>query len=133
VGRVGFGAVIAEVSGGQRLKEEVQLEGAAALELQHLYGAMDFLETTKNAIEKAIYFRIADLLNFDVESVFYDTTSLRFEVDEKERGFAERNEVHGSLATGRKAAAAARPRSVHSRAAWPVDHWARIASMHASR
>ena len=39
----------------QWLKEEVHLEGAAALELQHLYRAMDFLEANKDAIEKAIY------------------------------------------------------------------------------
>ncbi len=35
---------------------------------------MDFLEANKEAIEKAIYFRMADLLNLDVEIVFYDTT-----------------------------------------------------------
>jgi hypothetical protein len=54
----------------QWLNEEVHLEGAAALELQHLYRAMDFLEANKDAVEKAIYFRMADLLNLDVEIVF---------------------------------------------------------------
>jgi len=86
----------------QWLKEEVHLEGAAGLELQHLYRAMDFLEANKEAIEKAIYFRMADLLNLDVEIVFYDTTSLHFEVDEEDRGFGERDEVHGSLAAERE-------------------------------
>jgi hypothetical protein len=37
---------------------------------------MDFLEANKPAIEEAIYFRIADLLNLDVELIFYDTPSL---------------------------------------------------------
>jgi hypothetical protein len=32
-----------------------------------LYRAKDFLEANKDAIEKAIYFRVADLLNLDVE------------------------------------------------------------------
>src|SRR5271157_3184897 len=41
----------------QWLKEEVHLQGAASLKLQHLYRAMDFLEANKDAIEKAIYFR----------------------------------------------------------------------------
>ena len=86
----------------QWLKEAVHLEGAAGLELQHLYRAMDFLEANKEAIEKAIYFRMADLLNLDVEIVFYDTTSLHFEVDEEDRGFGERDEVHGSLAAERE-------------------------------
>jgi len=168
-GRLGIGEVIAEVCGGRKfdfdveralfamvanracapssklycyeqwLKEEVHLEGAAGLELQHLYRAMDFLEANKEAIEKAIYFRMADLLNLDVEIVFYDTTSLHFEVDEEDRGFGERDEVHGSLAAGRKTYGALRKRG-HSkngrfdapqivvglavtRDGFPVRHW----------
>jgi len=123
----------------QWLKEEVHLEGGAALELQHLYRAMDFLEAHKDAIERAIYFRMADLLNLDVEIVFYDTTSLHFEVDEEDRGFGDRDEVHGSLAAGRKIYRALRKRG-HSkngrfdapqivvglavtRDGFPVRHW----------
>ena len=47
---------------------------------------MDFLEAEKAAIERAIYFRMADLLNLDVDLPFYDTTSLHFEVDNEDRG-----------------------------------------------
>ena len=130
--RLGIGEVIAEVCGGRKfdfdveralfammanracapasklycyeqwLTEEVHLQGTAELKLQHLYRAMDFLEANKDAIEKAIYFRMADLLNLDVEIVFYDTTSLHFEVDEEDRGRGEQDEVHGSPAAGRK-------------------------------
>jgi len=123
----------------QWLKEEVHLEGAAGLELQHLYRAMDFLEANKEAIEKAIYFRMADLLNLDVEIVFYDTTSLHFEVDDEDRGFGERDEVHGSLAAGRKTYRALRKRGhakngrfdapqivvglAVTRDGFPVRHW----------
>ena len=123
----------------QWLKEAVHLEGAAGLELQHLYRAMDFLEANKEAIEKAIYFRMADLLNLDVEIVFYDTTSLHFEVDEEDRGFGERDEVHGSLAAGRKSYRALRKRGhakngrfdapqivvglAVTREGFPVRHW----------
>lgn len=123
----------------QWLQEEVHLEGAEKLGLQHLYRAMDFLEANKDAIEKALYFRMADLLNLDVEIVFYDTTSLHFEVDEEDRGFGERDEVHGSAAAGRKAYRALRKRG-HSkngrfdapqivvglavtRDGFPVRHW----------
>jgi hypothetical protein len=123
----------------QWLKEEVHLEGGAALELQHLYRAMDFLEANKEAIEKALYFRLADLLNLDVEIVFYDTTSLHFEIDEEDRGVGEPDEVHGSLAAGRKTYRAPRKRG-HSkngrfdapqivvglavtRDGFPVRHW----------
>jgi hypothetical protein len=167
--RLGIGEVIAEIGGGRRfdfdveralfamvanracapssklycyeqwLQEEVHLEGAAELELQHLYRAMDFLEASKEAIEKAIYFRMAGLLKLDVEIVFYDTTSLHFEVDEEDRGVGEPDEVHGSLAAGRKTYRALRKRG-HSkngrfdapqivvglavtRDGFPVRHW----------
>ena len=65
----------------QWLKEDTYIPGARGLELHHLYRAMDFLEANKGAIEEAIYFRVADLLNLDVDIVFYDTTSLHFEID----------------------------------------------------
>jgi hypothetical protein len=42
-------------------REEVHQEGAAALELQHLYRATHFLDANKDAFEKAIYFRMAGL------------------------------------------------------------------------
>ena len=167
--RLGIGEVIHEVCGGRRfdfdveralfamvanracapssklycyeqwLKEEVHLEGGAALELQHLYRAMDFLEANKEAIEKAIYFRMADLLNLDVEIVFYDTTSLHFEIDAEDRGAGEDDTVHGSVAAGRKSYRALRKRGhakngrfdapqivvglAVTRDGFPVRHW----------
>ena len=50
----------------QWLREDVKIAGTQALSLQHLYRAMDFLEANKEAIERAIFFRVADLLNLDV-------------------------------------------------------------------
>jgi hypothetical protein len=46
---------------------------------------MDLLEAEKAAIERAIYFRVADLLNLEVDLLFYDTTSVHFEVDDEDR------------------------------------------------
>jgi hypothetical protein len=63
------------------LREEVFLPSAGALQLHHLYLAMDFLEEHKPEVEKSVYFATADLLNADVDVIFYDTTSLHFEVD----------------------------------------------------
>ena len=60
----------------QWLAEDVRIEGCESLKLHHLYRAMDFLEAHKEALEQGLYFRMADLLNLDVEVVFYDTTSL---------------------------------------------------------
>ena len=57
----------------QWLKEEVHIPGTQGLSLQHLYRAMDFLEANKEPIEREIFHRVADLLNLDVEVLFYDT------------------------------------------------------------
>jgi hypothetical protein len=93
----------------QWLGEDVKIEGAEALELHYLYRAMDFLEANKDAIEEAVYFRMADLLNADVELIFYDTTSLHFEIDEEDAG-DEDGRVYGSHPAGRKAYPAPRKR-----------------------
>jgi len=68
----------------QWLREEVFLPRGKELELHHLYLGMDLLENHKEAIEKSVYFAMADLMNADVDLIFYDTTSLHFEVDEED-------------------------------------------------
>ena len=70
----------------QWLQEDVRLQGAESLQLHHLYRAMDFLEANKETIEESLYYRLADLLNLDVDLVFYDTTSLHFEIDDEDEG-----------------------------------------------
>ncbi len=68
--------------------------------------------------EEAIDFRTADRLNLDVELVFYDTTSLHFEIDEEDEGDGE-GEVRGSLGAGSKRSAAPRKRG-HSKYLAPI-------------
>jgi transposase len=74
----------------QWLREEVFLPSAQTLGLHHLYFAMDFLEDHKSEIEEAIYFQMADLMNADVDLIFYDTTSLHFEVDQEDEAELQR-------------------------------------------
>jgi hypothetical protein len=68
----------------QWIREEVFLPSAELLDLHHLYFAMDFLEEHKVDVEKSVYFAMADLMNADVDVIFYDTTSLHFEVDDED-------------------------------------------------
>jgi transposase len=122
----------------QWLKEDVRIAGTEGLELHQFYRAMDFLEANKAAIEQAIYYRVADLLNLDVDVIFYDTTSLHFEINEDDRG-DENGQVRGSAEAGKKTYAAPRQRG-HSkngrgdapqivvglavtRDGFPVRHW----------
>ncbi len=123
----------------QWLREDVRIEGTDTLALHHLYRAMDWYEAHKEAIEKAIYFRLADLLHLDVELIFYDTTSLHFEIDEIDRGQGDDDEVEGSPAAGANTYKAPRKRGLSkngrsdapqiviglavTRDGLPVRHW----------
>ncbi len=60
------------------------------IELHHLYRAMDFVADHKVAIEEQLYWRVADLLSMDVDLIFYDTTSIYFEVDQEDEGLRRR-------------------------------------------
>lgn len=94
----------------QCLPEDIRIEGTQVLQLQHLYRAMDFLERHKQSLEEQIYFQISDLLNLDVDLIFYDTTSLHFEIDEDDQGAGEDDTVHGSYPAGHKQYRAPRKR-----------------------
>jgi transposase len=118
----------------QWLQEDVQIAGTEVLQLHHLYRAMDFLEENKETLEESLYYRLADLLNLDVDLVFYDTTSLHFEIDE-----ADTVGQHGSQRAGGKAYPALRKRGkakngrddapqlviglAVTRDGFPVRHW----------
>lgn len=94
----------------QWLQEDVRIDGTEKLQLQHLYRAMDFLESEREEIEREIFFHVSDLLNLDVELIFYDTTSLHFEIDEEDDGEGLDDIVHGSVAAGAKTYRAPRKR-----------------------
>lgn len=68
----------------QWLKEEIFYPEGQNLELHQLYRAMDHLLVNQAEVEKAIYFKVADLMNADVDLIFYDTTNIHFEVDEED-------------------------------------------------
>jgi Transposase DDE domain len=123
----------------QWLREDVRMEGTETLGLHHLYRAMDILEAHKEEIEQALYFRLADLLHLDVELIFYDTTSLHFEIDEVDQGESQEDLVEGSIAAGSKVYKAPRKRGLSkngrsdapqiviglavTRDGLPVRHW----------
>jgi hypothetical protein len=84
------------------LAEDIRIESAHALQLQHFLRAMDFVEANKEAIEKASYCRMADLLNLDVAIVFYDTTSMLLRDRGLDHGISPNDEVHGGTLAGKK-------------------------------
>ena len=70
----------------ERWLEDVFWPGAEGLELHHLYLALEHLAGQKERIEEAVFFRVADLLSLDVDLLFYDTTSVHFEIDTEDPG-----------------------------------------------
>ena len=66
------------------VKEDVALGNPEPIELQHLYRAMDVLLEYRETIHKEVYFAVADLLNLEVDLIFFDTTSTYFEMDEED-------------------------------------------------
>src|SRR4029453_11427564 len=64
--------------------ERVSPPEAAVLTLDHLYFALDFLDTHIEAIERELFLRTADLFRADVDLIFWDTTSVYFEVDDED-------------------------------------------------
>jgi len=77
----------------QWVPKEVFLPTARNLKLHHFYFGMTFLEENKEAVEKAIYFQMADLMNADVDLIFYDTTTLHCEIDEEDEIEFERRSM----------------------------------------
>ena len=66
------------------VREDVALGNPEPIDLQHLYRAMDVLLEYREIIHKEVYWSVADLLNLEVDLIFFDTTSTYFELDEED-------------------------------------------------
>ena len=109
----------------QWLAEDVRIQGCGELKLHHLYRAMDFLHAHKAALEEGLYYRVADLLNLDVELVFYDTTSLHFEIadEDAEAPGGPPLRKRGHSKNGRGDAPQVLVGLAVTREGFPVRHW----------
>jgi hypothetical protein len=63
--------------------EDVVIPGLAAMDDDHAYRALDLLvEADAEAkVQEAVFFACADLLNLEVDLLFFDTTSTYFEAE----------------------------------------------------
>ena len=48
------------------------------------YRAMDWLHQVKDSVEKEVFHQVANLLNLEVDLLFFDTSSTYFELDEED-------------------------------------------------
>ncbi len=61
--------------------ERVALPGLAEVSDDACYRAMDFLLEVEEELAEQVYFSVADLLNLEVDLLFFDTTSTYFEIE----------------------------------------------------
>ena len=73
---------------------DVAITGLDAIDEDHCYRAMDLLvdADTEGKVQEAVFFACADLLNLEVDLLFFDTTSTYFERDEPD-GAGEHGEA----------------------------------------
>jgi transposase len=64
------------------VNEDAEIPGLATITDDALYRAMDFLLEIAPALEKAVFHQVANLLNLEVDLLFFDTTSTYFCTDE---------------------------------------------------
>jgi hypothetical protein len=64
------------------IADDVHIEGLEAINDDACYRAMDYLLTIEPALAKEAYFQVTDLLNLEVDLLFFDTTSTYFETEE---------------------------------------------------
>ena len=73
--------------------KDVHIADLPSIETQVLYRAMDYLLLHQKEFEKEIYWAVADLMNLEVDLLFFDTTSSYFETEDesdlKKRGYSK--------------------------------------------
>ncbi len=62
--------------------EKAAIPGLVELDDDHCYRAMDWLLEIEVELAQQVYWALADLLNLEVDLLFFDTTSTYFEIDE---------------------------------------------------
>jgi hypothetical protein len=66
------------------IADDVHIDGLEQIDEQSCYRAMDYLLTIEPELAKAAYFQVTDLLNLEVDLLFFDTTSTYFETGEED-------------------------------------------------
>jgi Transposase DDE domain len=64
------------------MNRDVRIDGLGDTSDDACYRAMDWLYSVRGELERQVYFQIADLLNLEVDLLFFDTTSTYFELEE---------------------------------------------------
>jgi len=77
---------MSKLSAAEWVCRDAVIAGLPTMDEDHAYRAMDLLvdADTQGAVQEAVLFAVANLLNLEVDLLFFDTTSTYFERDEEE-------------------------------------------------
>src|SRR5712671_2363139 len=64
------------------MNRDVHIDGVADVSDDACYRAMDWLHAVRAELEKQVYVQVADLLDLEVDLLFFDTTSTYFELED---------------------------------------------------
>jgi transposase len=64
------------------LAREVYVDIADSIQVQHLYRGMDFLLEHGEKVQEQVFWSTANLLNLEVDLIFFDTTNTYFEIED---------------------------------------------------
>jgi transposase len=81
-------APMSKLSAAEWVRQDAAIPGLSTMDEDHAYRAMDLLvdADTAGRVQEAVFFAVANLLNLEVDLLFFDTTSTYFERDEEEGG-----------------------------------------------
>jgi hypothetical protein len=81
-------APMSKLSAAEWVREDAVIPGLSAMDEDQAYRAMDLLvdADTQGQVQQAVFFAVANLLNLEVDLLFFDTTSTYFERDSEDDG-----------------------------------------------
>jgi hypothetical protein len=88
------------------IAHDVHIDGLSDVVDEACYRAMDTLVAVEAVLTREIYHQVADLLNLEVDLLFFDTTSTYFELDEPDEAAAR--DHHGRVLSAGQADGAVR-------------------------
>jgi transposase len=81
-------APMSKLSAAEWVCQDAAIPGLSTMVEDHAYRAMDLLvdADTTGRVQESVFFAVANLLNLEVDLLFFDTTSTYFERDDEEDG-----------------------------------------------
>jgi transposase len=79
---------LSKLSAAEWVREDTVIPGLSTMDEDQAYRAMDLLidADTQGQVQEAVFFAVANLLNLEVDLLFFDTTSTYFERDDEDEG-----------------------------------------------